>query len=280
LIPEVTVTPAAVSIGTNASLHVTAYVTGAGATPIGTVTLSGGGYTSQAETLSGGSYTFVLSAGSLSSGSDALTVTYSGDANYTSATGANTVTVTESTFALAATTPPAADPGSSATSIVTVTVTGGYVGAVTLICSLTTAPSGATNLPTCSAVGSAVALNSSTASGTATVTVSTSSATAALVRPGRGQGRGWTGAGGGAVLALLVFMGIPARRRGWRSMLGILVVMVALGSLTGCNSLVLNGSSSQSKPGTTAGSYIFTLTGSGSPAVSPMPATTFTLTVN
>jgi uncharacterized protein YceK len=79
---------------------------------------------------------------------------------------------------------------------------------------------------------------------------------------------------------LLVFMGIPARRRGWRSMLGILAVMAALGSLTGCNSLFFKDSSSQSKAGTTAGSYIFTLTGSGAPAVSPLPATTFTLTVN
>jgi hypothetical protein len=280
LIPEVTVTPTAFSIGTNASLNLTAHVTGAGATPTGTVTLSGGGYNSPAEALSGGSSTFVLPAGNLSAGSDTLTVTYSGDAVYSSATGANTVTVTESTFTLEATPPPAATLGSSATSTVTVTGTGGYVGTVTLTCSLSMAPSGATNLPTCSVGSSTVTLTSSTASGTATVTVSTSAATAALARPRRGAGRDWTGTGSYAVLALLVFMGIPARRRSRRSMLGVLTLMTALGILTGCNSLDLNSSSGLSKQGATVGIYIFTLSGSGSPAVSPMPATTFTLTVN
>jgi hypothetical protein len=173
LIPEVDVTPSAASIGTNVSLNVTAHVTGTGAAPTGTVTLPGGGYTSQAESLSGGSYTFVLPVGSLSVGNNTLTVSYGGDGNYSSATGVNTVTVTESTFALAASTPPAATPGSSATSTVTVTGTGGYVGTVTLTCSLSTAPSGATNLPTCSTGNSTVTLNSSTASRTVTLTVST-----------------------------------------------------------------------------------------------------------
>ena len=66
----------------------TVTVTGSGATPTGTVTLSGGGYTSAATTLSGGSANIVIPANSLSAGSDTLTVSYSGDSNYAAASGA------------------------------------------------------------------------------------------------------------------------------------------------------------------------------------------------
>ena len=85
-----------------------------------------------------------------------------------------------------------------------------------------------------------------------------------------------------AVLAFLMCLGIPARRRSWRSMVGILAVMVALGSLTGCNSIVARGPSSPTlgNPGTIDGTYTFAVTGTGTPSVSPTPTTTFTLTVN
>jgi len=83
-------------------------------TPTGTVTLSGGGYTSTAETLVNGSYTFVIPANSLSAGTDTLTASYSGDANYVSSTGTTSGStspiVTESAFTLAASTPAAVAP--------------------------------------------------------------------------------------------------------------------------------------------------------------------------
>jgi len=47
-------------------------------------------YTSSAETLASGAYTFAIPANSLSAGSDVLTVTYSGDSNYATATGTAT----------------------------------------------------------------------------------------------------------------------------------------------------------------------------------------------
>jgi hypothetical protein len=97
-----------------------------------------------------------------------------------------------------------------------------------------------------------------------------------------GKGRGWAGAGGGAVLALLVFLGIPARRRSWRQMMGVLALMAALGSLAACGggNSVSGGGGGGGISGTTLGSYTFTVTGTGSPAVSPIPSTTFTVTVN
>jgi hypothetical protein len=158
-----------------------------------------------------------------------------------------------------------------------------YSGTVTLSCALTTYPNGAVYLPSCAFTGgSTVTLSGTTTSGTATATVSTTAATSELVYPKMpGKGRGWLGAGGGAALALLIFVGIPARRRNWRQMLGALVVMVALGSMAGCSSVSGGGSTPPPpNPGTTAGNYTFTVTGTGNPVVTPAPTTTFIVTVN
>jgi len=279
LTPTVKVTPAENALDTGSALSVTAAVTGAGATPTGTVTLTGGGYTSAAVTLSGGSATIAIPANSLGAGTDTLTVSYSGDSNYAAGTGTASVTVTASVFTLSATTPAAVAPGSPATSTVTVTTATGYAGTVTLACALTTSPSGATDLPTCSGGSSTVALSGGATTGTATITVSSTSASSAmLVWPkAGGKGRGWAGAGG-AVLAFLVLLVTPARRRSWRSMLGVLVLMAALGTLAGCGGKKTPPTTGNL--GTTAGVYTFTVTGTGSPSVTPAPTTTFTVTVN
>jgi hypothetical protein len=92
---------------------------------------------------------------------------------------------------------------------------------------------------------------------------------------------GWAEAGSGAALALLVFFGIPARRRGWRAMLGALLLLATLGSLAACG----GGSGSSSgggggNSGTTTGSYTFTVTGTGSDPAKTAETATFTLTVN
>jgi subtilase family serine protease len=285
----VAVKPQYSSITTADSLSVPVTVTGSSTAPTGTVTLSGGTYTSAAETLSTsgtiGSYTFAIPAGDLSVGNDTITATYNADGTYAMAIGTATVTVTSAssgsgTYTLAATTPAAIAPGASTTSTLTVSSSNSYAGSVALTCALTSYPTGATYLPSCSINPTTVTLSSSTASGTATVTLNTTAATsAALASPKLpGKGRGWAGAGGGAVLAFLVFLGIPARRRSWRSMLGVLLVMAALGSLTACGS---GGSTTTSTgtPGTTAGTYTFTVTGTGTPSVTPAPTTTFTVTV-
>jgi hypothetical protein len=278
LTPTVTVTPAKTTVDSADSLSVTAKVTGTGATPARTVTLSGGGYTSSAQTLVAGSYTFTIPANSLNVGTDPLTVAYSGDANYYAGSGVSSVTVVESVFSLAATSITSLTPGATSgnTSTVTVSTATDYAGTATLTCALTNYPIGASDLPTCSVSnGTNVAMG-----GTATVAVVTTAATAELAYPKLpGKGRGWAGAGSGAVLALLLFLGIPARRRSWRSMLGILVVMAALGSLTACGGVV-GGSTNPTNPGTSAGSYTFTVTGTGSSTGNLVETTTFTATVN
>jgi hypothetical protein len=91
---------------------------------------------------------------------------------------------------------------------------------------------------------------------------------------------GWAEAEGGAVLALLVFFGIPARRRAWRNMLGAFILLAAIGSLAACGGGSKSGGGGGGNPGTTAGAYTFTITGTGTPAVTPAVTTTFTVTVN
>lgn len=96
LTPTVTVTPSATSITTTQGLTVAVDVGGT-PTPTGTVTLSGGGYSSAAQTLVSGAVSFNIPAGSLAVGSDTLTATYTPDSasstTYRTASGTGVVAV-------------------------------------------------------------------------------------------------------------------------------------------------------------------------------------------
>jgi subtilase family serine protease len=264
----VTVTPASSSITAAQSLSVTVTVAGSAGllAPTGTVTLTGGGYTSSAGTLSNGTYTFTIPAGSLAVGTEALTVTYSGDTNYATATGTATVVVTAvivPAFTLSATSPPAITPGAAGTSMVTVAGSGGYTGAVTLSCVLASSPAGATALPTCSVAGSAVSLSSTVTTGTASVSVNTTAPASGELQAAPFGGSKWfKTAGGSAVLALVIFF-LPGRTRKWKHMLAACMLMTAIGlAAIGC------GSSSPSTSGNT---------GSGSGGNSPKTTPTVTV---
>jgi hypothetical protein len=294
LTPTVTVTPALTNLDSAQSLNVAVTVAGAGATPTGTVTLSSSSYNSGAKTLAGSgsctaaSCTITIPANSLNSSlngkTDTLTANYSGDVNYYPAVGTATVSVTESVYAVAVPTAPTAiaSPGGSTTA--TVVVSSGYLysGTVALSCALKSGPANsAGDAPTCSITsGSSVNMSAGAPNPTSsTASVITTAVTSELVYP-KLHGGGWAGAGGGAILALLVFLGIPSQRRKWRQMLGALVLMAAIGSLAACSSTSGSTINNQGNPGTTAGNYVFTVTGTGNPAVTPAPTTTFTVTVN
>jgi len=230
-------------------------------TPSGSLTIN----TTSATTT--GTYTVLVTG---SAGSDASTTSVTVTVNTAAVPG----------FTLASSTPSAVNPGSSTSSTVTVTATNSFAGTVSFTCSLTASPANAVSVPGCTPSGS-ITLPGTT---TATMNVTTTAASSAdLVVPRINSGKGWLGAGGGALLALLVFFGIPARRRSWRSMLTILVAMVALGALASCggggSSSGGGGGGGGGTPATTAGSYTFTVTGANS-SVSPSPTTTFIVTVN
>jgi trimeric autotransporter adhesin len=300
LTPTITVTPASNTLNSASSLGVTVSITGTGPVPTGSITLSGGGYTSSAETIgtspctSNTNCVFTIPANSLSSGADTLTASYSGDSNYKSSSNTGSVTVTESTFTLTPGAPSSSSvtPGQSATVAVAAAPTAGYTGTLTLTCAQTSTTASGGDGTTCNPNGSdQINLATCGASCSVTFTIGTyAPVTAALVRPklpGSGNkgtgGSEWMGAGSGAILALLAFFGIPARRRSWRSMLSILVAMVAIGTLASCGGGTTNGGGGgggQNDPGTTAGTYTYTITASASPSVTPTVTKTFTVTVN
>lgn len=285
--PVVTVTPAnGGTFDSSQSESVTITVTGSGPAPTGTVTLSGGGYTSASTALSSGSASIAIPANQFTTtGSITLTVNYSGDTFYANGSGTGSITV-KAPYSLATTTPSAINPGSNATATITLTADSSYSGTITLTCSLATSPTGAEDLPGCTVTsGSPITITNGTASGSTTVTITTTAATANLDRRGLPGG---TGAGGGMILALLVFFGIPARRRNWRNLLGLLLVIAALGAVSACGGGGGGGAggggggggSGSGNPGTTAGNYTFTITGTGNPGINPAPTATVKLTVN
>lgn len=279
------------SITTAQSLNVTVTVSSASGTPSGSINLLASlagsqSYYETAQNLSSGGASFTIPASTFAStGTVTLTAGYSGDTTYAPNVGSTTVTVTGTSSTGAFTlnsiaSPAAVTAGTSASTNATVVASGGYAGTVTLSCALTTSPSGATNLPTC-APGGTVALSASSTSGSAKLNISTTATTIQTNLKKPSDRSSLLPASGGALLALLVFFGIPARRRSWRAMLGALALIVAFGSLSACGSGGgSSGTTTTTIPGTTAGTYTFTVTAKGSPAISTTPSQTFTLTVN
>jgi pimeloyl-ACP methyl ester carboxylesterase len=228
--PTVTVTPSASSITTAQALTVTVTVSGT-PVPTGSVTLTGGGYTSAATTLSGGSATIIVPAGSLATGSGTLTASYTGDSNYSATTGTAPVTITTAanpTFTVGGTSvtvTPGATTGNTLT--ITVTPSGGFTGSVALTAVITSSPTSAQYPPTLSfGSTSPVSIGGSNA-GTATLTVYTTAATSASIANPVRRGFPWY-TEGGAALACILLIGIPTRRRRWRTMLGALALLVTL----------------------------------------------------
>lgn len=283
LTPTVTVLPASNTVATAQSLNVTVTVDGGNGnpTPTGNIVLTAGSFTSSATSLNSGSITITIPANSFTfPSSGTISAQYSGDPNYNTATGSVNETLTLSTFTVAASAPTALSHSSGATSTtstVTVSAVSSYAGSITLACALTGSPSGASDLPSCAfTAGNPVTLTATSTTATATATVNITQATSSLDRRGL---PGWLGTGGGTALALLVFFGIPARRRGWRNLVGMLVILGVLGTLSACGGGG-GGTTGGGNSGTTPGNYTFTVTGTGNPSTGTSVTTTFTVTVN
>ena len=275
--PTVTVQTATTTT-TAQALTVTVTVSGGvgKATATGSVHLASGSYTSVSAALSNGFATITIPAGSLGIGTDTLTATYTptpgGGSPYNSATGTATVIVTSPPppgFTIGATSVDlAAGASANNTSTITVTPSGGFTGSVTLAAAITTTPAGATRVPTFSFGSTNPVTVTGTPSKTAALTITTTAPTTAMTDP-KHKGMPWLPAGG-AVLAGLLFFGTPARRRTWRTLLGMLALLLAVaGSGLGCGSSGGNTNGGTVIPGTNAGVYVITVTGtSGSTATS------------
>ncbi len=232
-----------------------------------------------------GTATITVTASSLAAGANTITAGYSGDANYSSSSGTVivTLTVTPPIGSIALTPAPTgvtiSSPGQSGTSTVSVTPTN-YTGTLNLTCVLATSPSGAnaTYNPTCT-VPATLAISSSTVATTTASVATTAPTSGALTYPETNRERNhWYTTAGGAALACLLFFGIPARRRGWKSLLSLMVFLVAMAGV-GCGGGG-GGNNNSGTPGTTVGSYTFTVTATDSKTSTITNKGTITVTVN
>jgi trimeric autotransporter adhesin len=243
----------------------------AGALPTGTVALTVGSNTvtvnlstfAASETAAGSTAYLVLTgtgsvpAGDLASGSNTISVTYSGDTNYATSTTSLTVTGPSGSsgspsISLSSSGNIAVDAGNTGTSTITVTPGGGFTGAVNLTCAVTTTITNPNDPPTCS-ITSPVTISGTTAA-TSTMTIGTVETTGGSVLVDPPLGKFFLG--GGATLALLIFFGVPARRRAWRAALSVVAILFVAGAI-GCG----GGSKTTTTQGTTPGTYTATVTG-------------------
>jgi len=287
LVPIVFVYPSQNSVAPDQPLTVKVSVyppQGSYPNPSGTVTLTSGNYRSAAMTLSSDSgATFTVPGGVLATGNDVLSANYTADAasskTYNSASGTAIVIVTTAAephfdiVASSVTIKAGATNGN--TSAVSVVPEFGITGTVTLTTSITSSPTGSQHPPTLSfGTTSPVSItNRATASATLTI-ITTASTSSAFAHP-VGFRMPWY-AGGGAVLACMLFFGVPARSRRWQAMLGMLVLLaIAAGGTLACGGGSSSGgvgSSSGgggglSSAGTTPGVYTITVTGTSGASV-------------
>jgi subtilase family serine protease len=214
-----------------------------------------------------GTFVYSPSAGAvLNAVPQTLTVTFTptDSTKYTTATASVTLTVNKATPAVTVTgtaVTVAAGATTGNTSSITVTPSGGFTGSVTLTAAVTSSPANAQYAPTLSFGSTSPVSIAGAATGTATLTISTTAATSATLGSPKRGAIPWY-ATGGATLACLLLFGIPARRRSWRTMLGMLALLAsfACGAVACGSGGSAGGGGGTGHAGTTAGTYTVTVT--------------------
>jgi hypothetical protein len=221
-----TVTPST-NVNNATTLTFTATVTGTGATPTGTVVFLSN--TSPLTDPNTGSYNIPLAAGT-SSGTATASITllaadvyggpnqffaaYSGDNNYApSSSGSTTTSVDQSDFTLAAQNQVVTvAAGATGTATLNLGSLNGFDNTVNLTCN-----SPSSNI-TCTISPTSLTVNGSA---TAAVTIKVGTGTTA-----KNDSKSLWYIGGTTALACVLFFGVPARRRSWRALLGLLLFAV------------------------------------------------------
>lgn len=247
--PSVSLQSSSTSPFENASVTLTASI--AGINPTGTVTFSANGNSLGTGTVNGGVAT--LSTSFAAAGTYSVMASYAGDQNNAAASSsALSITVPAPDFSVNSSASSATvTPGTTATFTLNITPSGGYSGTVKFSCG--TLPSEAS----CAFSPSSVTPSNGAAAST-TLTISTTAAVSSLAHP-ENRRRPWLPTG---TVALAVLLGLGIRPRGVRrfrqSLLSVVLLMLgasAFLALTGCGS----SSSTQSNPGTPAGTYQVTV---------------------
>jgi trimeric autotransporter adhesin len=257
-----------------------------GVGPTGTVSLT------ENNQVLGSTSNFLLSKGNLSEnvtgsitiqasqfpvGLNTVTMAYSGDANYASATATITVDNTGPpafTLSNSGTLQVNAGATTGNTMAISLTPTNDFIGTVNLSCVVNTNLANPTDLPGCTLSPAALNITAKTLV-TSTLTVSTTAPTGVALGPGSFRIGGLT-----ALLALLFWFGIPRRRTAWLRMVIAVALPASIGVL-GCGS---GGGGSANKlagnSGTTPGSYSVTVTGTDAATGKITAQTTVNLNVN
>jgi len=191
------------------------------------------------------------------------------------------VKYTQVTFNLAAATPAAVSPGTSATSVVTLTSINGYASSVNLTCSISGA---GTPAPACSASSFSPAspIAPSSAGANTTLTITTTGPSASKFSSRRLFYAMWIPIGGMS-LAGMSFGSARSRRKKLVGFLMIAMVMAALFIMPACggsSSSGGGGGGGGGSTGTPAGSYTVTITGTGTDAGATTQSAQVILTVN
>jgi len=147
---------------------------------------------------------------------------------------------------------PGATTGNTAT--ISIGGTNGFDGIVNLTCQLTTTMTDVNDMPTCALTPTSVTI-SGTAAQTSTLTVTTTARTTA--KDDHGTLFETTG---GTTLAVLLLFVFPGRRRKWLGTAALFLLCAYFG-VVGCGGGGNSGGGGGGNPGTTAGSYTITVTG-------------------
>lgn len=162
------------------------------------------------------------------------------------------------------------------TSTLTVTPSSGFTGAVAMSCAVMTAPVGAVNPVACTVAPASVTI-SGTTPGSAVLSISSTVRTTGALNHSRDLMSG----AGGTVIALGFFFLLPSRRRRKFRGVAALAVLLTVGAVVGCSGGGSSkGGSGGSTPqsGTTAGTYVVTVT--ASPAGGSAETVAVNVTVN
>jgi len=269
--------------------QITPLASGVGVSPSGSVTLvdsTNGAQLGTAPLVPGtgqnglaiATFTLAVNATSLTVGANTITGTYAGDVNYSGSAGNVVVTLLapppNPAFTVSATGVTIATPGQTTgnTSTISVVPANGFAGQVNLTAVFVSGPGGAVSPPTLALSALSVSITG-TAPVTATATITTTALTYAMQKPANRIPSRWY-EGGGMTLAGLLLLGIPARRRGWRSMLGLLL-FVGVGLSVGCG-VHLNAVKTEA---TSPGNYVFSVSGVDQATGLLKSSTTITVTV-
>jgi sugar lactone lactonase YvrE len=235
-----------------------------GSPPTGTVALSSGGASLGAGTLAAatdgsGNYIATITSSSAPSG-PTVSAQFSGDGNYAAET--TTITFQQPSYKVSAAPPSLTiQQGSSGSVTFTVTPQNGFNEQVSFACDASALPMGVT----CSFSPASVTPDGIDAA-TTTLTVQTTGASIAAIDRSKAKPPGWLPRGG-AMLALVVLLVPPMRRKAWLTGLTVLLFAVCLGGVSGCGGGGSNSSGSSQNPNATPlGSYVIHVNSSaGSP---------------